>query len=62
MTAQSALLRQVAGNCHPNRIQMFNDMVNNVINGDVAFAKSPLELRTNRTYAVKVQVGLILYR
>lgn len=40
--------------CDPVRIEPIVTRINGVINEDVVFSKSPLDLRNQRCYAVKV--------
>jgi DNA mismatch repair protein MSH4 len=47
-------------NCSPEMIDPVIDIVNEVLNDDAQYAKSPLELRNQRTYAVKVLLRSIL--
>jgi DNA mismatch repair protein MSH4 len=39
--------------CGPGNIQPVLTMINDVINEDVSYSKSPLDLRNQRCYAVK---------
>jgi DNA mismatch repair protein MSH4 len=39
--------------CEPEKIEPILAMINNVINEDVSYSKSPLDLRNQRCYAVK---------
>lgn len=52
--ARSELLCLVRENCRPIYLQPTMDLIKNVINDDVVYQKKPLDLRNQRTYAVKV--------
>jgi DNA mismatch repair protein MSH4 len=57
--ASANLLRRVHENCRPELIQPVVDLIANVINDDVRYVKSPLDLRHQRTFAVKVRHRLL---
>ena len=48
------LLANIQENCRPERVQNSLQLINEVINDDVNYAKTPLNLQNQRTYAVKV--------
>ena len=52
--ARSELLFTIRENCHPGNIAPTLNLIKDVINGDVTYQKTPLDLRHQRTYAVKV--------
>lgn len=54
--ARSALLVQIQGHCRPENISPTLRLIQEVINDDVAYQSRPLDLRNQRTYAVKVIV------
>ena len=53
-------IANVKQHCHPENIDPVRDLIDTVINEDITFAKSPLELRNQRTYAVKSGVNGLL--
>lgn len=57
--AQSELLAAIRDLCHPEKIQPTIDLIASVINNDVAYQRTPLDLRNQRTYAVKVCIMMI---
>jgi DNA mismatch repair protein MSH4 len=59
-SAQSEMLVGIRENCRPEKINRTMDLIKQVINEDVTYQKKPLDLRNQRTYAVKV-VDLPLY-
>lgn len=48
------LLANIKENCRPERIWRSLELIHEVINDDVTYQKTPLDLRNQRTYAVKV--------
>lgn len=52
--AQSELLVAIRENCHPDKIAPSIQFIQEVINEDVSYQKTPLDLRNQRSYAVKV--------
>lgn len=52
--ARSDLLVMIRQNCRPECIKQTLKYISEVINNDVTYQKSPLDLRNQRTYAVKV--------
>lgn len=46
--------------CSPENILPVQDQINAMINEDTTYAKQPLELRNQRTYAVKSGVNGLL--
>jgi DNA mismatch repair protein MSH4 len=53
-SARSEMLVKIRENCRPEVINRTIDLIQQVINEDVTFQKTPLDLRNQRTYAVKV--------
>jgi DNA mismatch repair protein MSH4 len=53
--ANSELIATIRGNCRPENIRRTIDFIQKVINDDVTYQKKPLDLRNQRTYAVKVK-------
>jgi len=51
---RSALLLGIRENLRPENIEPTLQLIKEVINEDVTFQKTPLDLRNQRTYAVKV--------
>lgn len=63
-SARSKLLTDIRAVCNPNHINPTLDIISQVINHDVTYQRSPLDLRNQRTYAVKVRgfhAGSTLY-
>lgn len=52
--ARSDLLVMIRENCRPENVETTIKLISEVINEDVTYQKSPLDLRNQRTYAVKV--------
>lgn len=52
-SAKSSLLEQIREQCHPDKISRTIKTISAKINEDVSFSKTPLDLRNQRTYAVK---------
>jgi DNA mismatch repair protein MSH4 len=52
--ARSEMLVKIRENCRPEIIDPTMDLIKAVINEDVTYQKTPLDLRNQRTYAVKV--------
>jgi DNA mismatch repair protein MSH4 len=48
-------------NCSPQLIDPIIEMIGEVLNEDALFANSPLELRNQRTYAVKVLSHILVW-
>ncbi len=40
--------------CDPTKVAVIQDLINNNINEDVTYQTQPLDLRNQRTYAVRV--------
>lgn len=51
---KSDLLIMIRENCRHQNIDPTMQMIAEVINADVTYQKTPLDLRNQRTYAVKV--------
>ncbi|KFY04491.1 hypothetical protein O988_00757 [Pseudogymnoascus sp. VKM F-3808] len=58
--AKSALLVEIRNVCRPDNITPTLKIISEVINDDVTFQRSPLDLRNQRTYAVKSGVNGLL--
>lgn len=54
-SARSKLLTDIRAVCNPNNVNPTLDIISQVINNDVTYQRSPLDLRNQRTYAVKVR-------
>jgi DNA mismatch repair protein MSH4 len=52
--AQSELLARIRDECRTEIVDCTMQLINKVINDDVTYQKTPLDLRNQRTYAVKV--------
>jgi DNA mismatch repair protein MSH4 len=52
--ARSELLVEIQKYCNPDNLDYTVQLIKEVINDDVGYQKSPLDLRNQRTYAVKV--------
>ncbi|CAG8950324.1 hypothetical protein HYFRA_00006817 [Hymenoscyphus fraxineus] len=55
--ARSPLLCEIRDHCNPDNIDPTIQLIKEVINDDVTYQKKPLELRNQRTYAVKAGVS-----
>lgn len=53
--ASSDLIVIIRQNCRPENIKRTIELIQEVINEDVTYQKKPLDLRNQRTYAVKVK-------
>jgi DNA mismatch repair protein MSH4 len=53
--AHSELIVIIRENCRPENTKRTMDFIQEVINEDVTFQQKPLDLRNQRTYAVKVE-------
>jgi DNA mismatch repair protein MSH4 len=58
--ARSEMLRTVATICAPHNVEPVQILINDVINEDTTHAKLPLDLRNQRTYAVRSGVNGLL--
>lgn len=54
--ANSELLVMIRENCRGKNTNPTLQLIKEVINDDVTFQKKPLDLRNQRTYAVKVSI------
>ena len=52
--SRSELLAIIRENCRPENTTPSKEYISEVINDDVAYSKQPIDLRNQRTYAVKV--------
>ena len=59
-SAHTKLLVDIRALCHPQNIEPTLKTINRIINADVAFQRSPIDLRNQRTYAVKSGVNGLL--
>ncbi|APA06952.1 hypothetical protein sscle_02g017220 [Sclerotinia sclerotiorum 1980 UF-70] len=55
--ARSELLVEIRNNCRTEVVNSTIQLINGVINEDVTYQKTPLDLRNQRTYAVKAGVS-----
>lgn len=53
-SARSELLQRIREICRPELIKPINELISATINEDVSYVESPINLRHQRTYAVKV--------
>ncbi|KAF3044696.1 MutS protein msh4 [Didymella heteroderae] len=58
--ARSSMLNNIRELCAPENISPIQDLIDEVINEDTTYAKQPLELRNQRTYAVKSGINGLL--
>ncbi|KAF1987831.1 hypothetical protein K402DRAFT_403490 [Aulographum hederae CBS 113979] len=58
--AQSGLLTRVQQLCNPRNVEPVQDIIDQMINEDTTYATQPLDLRNQRTYAVKSGVNGLL--
>jgi DNA mismatch repair protein MSH4 len=58
--AECNLLQTVRGLLQPSKYQRMRAMINSVINSEVTFQKSPLDLRNQRCYAVQSGINGLL--
>jgi DNA mismatch repair protein MSH4 len=58
--ATSALLTKIRGLCRPEIRRHTLDMIRRTIEADVTYVKSPLDLRNQRTFAVKAGISGML--
>ncbi|KAJ5022597.1 muts domain V-domain-containing protein [Bipolaris maydis] len=56
----SAMLNNIRELCAPENVAVVQDLIDLVINEDTTYARQPLELRNQRTYAVKSGVNGLL--
>ncbi|KAG9718799.1 hypothetical protein KCU73_g14982, partial [Aureobasidium melanogenum] len=57
---QSVMLKEIRRNCTPSNIDPIKELIDEFVNEDITYAKQPLELRNQRTYAVKSGVNGLL--
>ncbi|KAH8204380.1 hypothetical protein TruAng_001431 [Truncatella angustata] len=55
-SARSDLLQRIREVCRPELVQPIHDLIETTINDDVTYTNSPIDLRHQRTYAVKTGV------
>ncbi|KAI9772293.1 MAG: MutS protein msh4 [Geoglossum simile] len=58
--ARSTLLATIRDLCMPAKLEGVQELINHVINSDITYQKSPLDLRNQRCYAVKSGVNGLL--
>jgi DNA mismatch repair protein MSH4 len=56
--ARTDLLQQIHELCRPELTQPVIDIIAETINDDVTAVKAPVDMRNQRTYAVKVSISL----
>lgn len=56
--AQTDLLKRVYELCRAEMTQPVTDIITTTINEDVTAMKTPLDMRNQRTYAVKARISL----
>jgi DNA mismatch repair protein MSH4 len=56
--ARCILLGQIRDTCRPEVTQPILNLINTVIDENATFVKTPLDLRHQRTYAVKVMLHI----
>lgn len=54
LPARCILLGQIRDTCRPEVVQPILNLINTIIDENATFVKTPLDLRHQRTYAVKV--------
>jgi DNA mismatch repair protein MSH4 len=54
-SSRTELLLRIREVCKTEAIQPVCDLISNTINEDVSYVKAPIDLRHQRTYAVKVE-------
>ncbi|KAF2863252.1 hypothetical protein K470DRAFT_211378 [Piedraia hortae CBS 480.64] len=58
--ARSSMLQEIATLCAPENVEPVQVLIAEVLNDDVTYARQPLDLRNQRTYAVKSGVNGLL--
>ncbi|QSS54759.1 DNA mismatch repair protein [Histoplasma capsulatum var. duboisii H88] len=58
--AQSTLLLAIRNLCAPQEYNTIAEMINSTLNEDVTYQSRPLDLRNQRTYAVKAGINTLL--
>ncbi|KAL2354274.1 muts domain V-domain-containing protein [Cryomyces antarcticus] len=58
--SRSAMLEEIRQFCASENVEPIQEFIDGVINGDTTFASQPLDLRNQRTYAVKSGVNGLL--
>lgn len=58
--AQSAMLHDIRRICAPENVDPVRNLIDEVINEDTTYASKPLDLRNQRTYAVRAGVNGLL--
>jgi DNA mismatch repair protein MSH4 len=60
LPVQCILLGQIRHTCRPDITQPILELINTVIDNNATFVKTPLELRHQRTYSVKVRISAFM--
>ncbi|KAF7188145.1 MutS protein-like 4 [Pseudocercospora fuligena] len=58
--SRSEMLQEIQRLCSPENVDTVLDLINSTINEDTTFARQPLDLRNQRTYAVKSGINGLL--
>ncbi|KXT00085.1 hypothetical protein AC578_5790 [Pseudocercospora eumusae] len=58
--SRSEMLQEIQRLCSPENVDAVLDLINSTINDDTTFARQPLDLRNQRTYAVKSGINGLL--
>ncbi|KAG9541811.1 hypothetical protein KCU79_g18374, partial [Aureobasidium melanogenum] len=58
--SKSVMLKEIRRNCTPSSIDPIKELIDEFVNEDITYAKQPLELRNQRTYAVKSGINGLL--
>ena len=58
--ARSSTLQEIRNLCTSENVEIIQNLIDDVINEDTTYAKQPLDLRNQRTYAVKSGVNGLL--
>lgn len=61
LPAQCMRLVQIRDTCRPEVMQPILDLINTIIDGSATYVKTPLDLRNQRTYALKVIQSRIFF-
>ena len=57
---RSSMLADIRNLCAPENLELVQELINSTINDDTTYARQPLDLRNQRTYAVKARVNGLL--
>ena len=58
--ARSTMLHGIQQLCMPENVEAVRETIDRIINGDIAYATKPIDLRNQRTYAIKSGVNGLL--